>query len=367
MRYRKFGSLDFEVSVLSLGIHRSLLANSDKSIEMIRYAIDHNVNYIDLGYPFMEYEQLVALVNKALRDYREKVKIAVTLPISLMNYPSDFDYYLRRQLQLLQTNRIDFCILGEFNREILPKAYELNIFHHVDDAIKSGQIDKIGFSFHDEFRFLRDTIEAYDKWSFCQFQLSFMDADHHPGISGIKYAAQRGLAVVVTRPFKGGRLLNPPESIVKIWESSQKSRSIAEWCMRWVWNHPEISTVVVEMSDIKQVLENVALADFAEPNNLTVSELIFLDQIKNAYMKLRPINCAACYCCMPCPIGIDVPRLFELYNDAIMYGDVENSRFYYKIEGHHAEACVRCGKCIEKCLRKIPIIEWLKVAHKLLS
>jgi len=29
---------------------------------------------------------------------------------------------------------------------------------------------------------------------------------------------------------------------------------------------------------------------------------------------------------MPCPEGIDVPRIFELYNDAFIYEDVETAR-----------------------------------------
>ncbi|MEM2767477.1 MAG: aldo/keto reductase, partial [Candidatus Bathyarchaeia archaeon] len=256
MRYRKFGNLNFDVSVLSFSVRRVPLVNENESIEMIRYAVDHGVNYIDLGYPYnlTEYEQLVGLVNKALEGgYRQKIKISVTLPMSLMNTPSDLDNYIGKQLQLLKTDKIDFCVLGELNRESWLKANNINVLHWAEKAIKSGQIDKIGFSFHDDFQFLRNIIEAHDGWSFCQFEFSFMDADHHPGTGGVKYAAQNGLAVIATHPFKGGRLIrSPPESIVKIWESFPIKRSLAEWCLRWVWDHPEVSTVVVEMSEMKQ-------------------------------------------------------------------------------------------------------------------
>lgn len=370
MKYRKFDNLNFDVSVLSFGARCLPLTNEAESVEMIHYAIDHGVNYLDLGYPYnlAEYERLAALVNKALQEgYRQKIKVAITLPISLMNTSSDLDNYLGKNLQLLKTNKIDFCILGELNRETWPKVNDLNILHWAKNAIKNGHIGKLGFSFHDDFQFLRGIVEAYDGWSLCQFQYSFMDVDHHPGIGGLRYAAQNGLAVVVTHPFKEGRLIKPPEPVAKIWERFPKKRPIAEWCLRWVWDHPEVSTVVVEMGEIKQVQENVALADFAEPNSLSVQELVLINQVKDAYMKLKPINCAVCRCCMPCQAGIDVPRIFELYNDAIMYGDVETSRFYYKVEHHKPEACTECGKCVEACPRKIPIIEWLKAARKLLG
>ncbi|UCC17485.1 MAG: aldo/keto reductase, partial [Dehalococcoidales bacterium] len=57
MKYRKFGKLDWEVSVLGFGVMR-LPQNSDdmgdvdeeESIRMIRYAIDQGVNYLDSAY-----------------------------------------------------------------------------------------------------------------------------------------------------------------------------------------------------------------------------------------------------------------------------------------------------------------------------
>ncbi|MEM1565518.1 MAG: aldo/keto reductase [Candidatus Bathyarchaeia archaeon] len=371
MKYRRFGSLNFNVSVLSLGASCLPLKNEAESIEMIHYAIDHGVNYIDLGYPYnpTEYERLAVLVSKALDgEYRQKVKVAVTLPVPLMSSQFVFNNYLEKQIRLLKTDKIDFCVLGELNRESWSKVTNLDILRWIENAIKDGRIDKIGFSFHDDFQLLRNIIEAYSGWSFCQFQFSFMDAEHHPGVSGIRYAAQNGLAVIATRPFKGGKLIkNPPEHIAKIWESFPIKRSLVEWCLRWVWDHPEVSTVVVEMSEMKQVLENVALADLAEPNSFSVQELILISKVKDAYMKLKPVNCTTCRCCMPCPVGIDAPRIFELYNDAVIYGDFETSRFHYKAEQHNANACTECGKCMDACPRKIPIIKWLKEAAEKLS
>ena len=70
---------------------------------------------------------------------------------------------------------------------------------------------------------------------------------------------------------------------------------------------------------------------------------------------------------MPCHLGIDVPRIFELYNDAIMYQDAETARALYKIEGHRLEDCDRCGACAAACGRQIPIVEWLDKARDLLT
>jgi predicted aldo/keto reductase-like oxidoreductase len=345
--------------------------NEAESIKMLRYAIDHGVNYLDLGYPYdlRRQERLTRLISQALQDgYRGKIKVAASLPSSLIHSSPDFDRYLNAQLRWLQTDRIDFYLLAGLNRETWPKLQGLDVISWAEGAMGDGQIDKLGFSFHDDFQVLRGILDAYDNWTLGQFQYSYMDVDHHPGVGGLKYAADKGLAVVITEPLKGGRLTKePPESVVKVWAGASQKRTLSEWGLRWVWNHPEVSTVVSDMSTMEQAVENVALANRAKPDSLTVPEQVLISQVRDAYRKLRPIPCTTCRGCMPCPQGIDVPRIFELYNDAIMYGDIETPRAIYHIEQHNIDSCNECGACVNACGREIAILDWLKTAHQLLA
>ncbi|MGD9117272.1 MAG: 4Fe-4S dicluster domain-containing protein [Dehalococcoidia bacterium] len=89
---------------------------------------------------------------------------------------------------------------------------------------------------------------------------------------------------------------------------------------------------------------------------------MLIGRVRDAYRQLRPIPCTACRGCMPCPQGIDVPRLFELYNDAVIYGDMETARAIYRREGHNIADCTQCGVCV--CGREIPILEWLEKLSK---
>lgn len=174
--------------------------------------------------------------------------------------------------------------------------------------------------------------------------------------------------MVITEPLRGRRLTgNLPGPVAAIWSEAQTKRSLNDWGMRWVWNHPDVTTVVAQINTVDKVKENIALVEAggAEPGNLSLRELVLASRVADAYRGLRPVRCEACRCCMPCPAGIDAPRIIEHYNDAVIYGDVATPRYNYRFEGHDPGACTECGHCMQACPRRLPIVEILKDARRL--
>jgi predicted aldo/keto reductase-like oxidoreductase len=340
--------------------------NEAESVRTIRFVIDHGVNYLNLGYP---HERLTRLASRALQDgRRQRIKIAASLPSLSIDSPQDFDRYLNQQLRWLDTDKIDFCLFGGLNRGTWPKLKELDALGWAESAVNSGRIGHLGFSFHDHFHILREILDGYDNWALGQFQYSYMDADRMPGVSGLRRAAEKGLAIVAAEPLLGGRLTKePPESVARLWATAPGKSSPAERGLRWAWSHPEIATVVCDMSNMEQAAENLALADTAEPDGLTVTEEVLISRVRDAYRRLKPIPCTTCYGCMPCPRGIDIPRIFEIYNDAVMYDDIGTALSVYHNEKHHIDNCSGCGACADACGRKIAIPDLLKNIKEILN
>lgn len=337
---------------------------------MLRFAVDNGVNYLDLPYLYnaVHRENLYRFIGRVLQDgYRRKIRIASGLPAALIESSVDMERHVERQLGLLGTDTLDFFLIQGLDRQKWPALPAADIFRRAESLISDRRIGRLGFSFHDDFQTLRTIIEAYDSWTLCRFQYSFMDVDHHPGVGGLKYAAGKGLAVVVSEPLKGGRLTRGlPGPVANLWAGAP-ANTPAGWGLRWVWNHPEVSTVVSDMSGLAQVRENIALVDSAAADSLSVAEELLVNRVRDAYRNLKAIPCTACRGCMPCPLGIDAPRIFEIYNDVVMFGDKEIPRSIYRDEGHHPEICTECGLCVKACGFQVPITDWLKKAHQLLA
>jgi predicted aldo/keto reductase-like oxidoreductase len=266
--------------------------------------------------------------------------------------------------------RVDFCVFEGLNRNTWPTLREMGAVNWAERAIANKRFGNIGFAFHDDAFYLREIAEACDLWSHCALQFSFMDINHHPGVGGMKFASERGLPVIVTDPLKGrGLTQNPPAAVSELWEASERRYTPAEWGMRFVWNCPEVVSVAEDAYSAARLRDSLALADgpAAAPDNLTVNDQLTASRVRDAYRDMRPVFCTACRCCKPCPQGIDFVRVFEIYNDAVMYGDEETARLLYKTEGHRPEDCTECGLCMKTCPKKFKIPDIIRNAERLLT
>ena len=375
MQYRQFGKLDWKVSALGFGAMRLPVIDKDQAnvdepeaIWMIRYAIDHGVNYLDTAYAYHGGNS-ERIVGRALKDgYRAKMKLATKMPVRMVESADDFDRIFNEQLERLQTDKVDFYLLHGLNGRSWPQVRDMGVLRWAEDKMATGRFDYFGFSFHDDLAAFKEIVDAYD-WTMCQVQYNYMDIETQAGREGVEYAANKGLGVVVMEPLRGGKLANQSESVIKVWDSASLKRSPAEWALLWVLNQPEASLALSGMSTMEQVVENVAVTSRSAPGILTDEELALYERVKEAYQGLNPIPCTSCGYCLPCPSGVEISTIFQLYNEAMMYDDPRTGRFRYRgpgglEEGQRADQCTECDECVDACPQEIPIPEWLKKVHE---
>jgi predicted aldo/keto reductase-like oxidoreductase len=383
MKQRVLGKTGASVSILGFGCMRLPVAGPDPScidedlaVAMIRKAIDRGVNYVDTAWPyhgkgFTDPGASEPLVAKALAGgYREKVKVATKLPTWLVNNRADMNRYLDLQLKRLQTSCIDCYLAHTLNARFWASLQQADFAAFFEEARKDGRIKHVGFSFHDRFSVFQEIVEGYD-WDFAQIQYNYLDQAYQAGAEGVKLAARRGLGLVIMEPLRGGFLVNQmPDALRAHLAGVRPTWSLADWALRWLWNQPEISVVLSGMSAMEQVEENLDIACNAAP--FTAADEAAVDFVRAAFLSRIKVNCTGCGYCMPCPEGVNIPRIFTLYNDYYLTDNAKARGHIKYVYGNlalapdeMADRCQRCGQCEEKCPQQLPVGEALAEAADL--
>ena len=358
MKYRKFGNTGVEVSALGFGAMRLPVTDpsdaksidEETAIGMIRKAIDSGVNYVDTAYPYHGGMSEV-LVGKALQDgYREKTMLATKLPVWMVEKEEDFDRYLNEQLEKLQTDHVDFYLLHALDKNRWKKVEDCRLLEKMKEAKADGRIRFAGFSFHDDLETFKMIVDAWE-WDFCQIQFNYINLEHQAGMEGLKYAASKGLGVVIMEPLLGGKLATPPVQVRKVLPDT---KTPVEWALDFLWNLPEVGLMLSGMSTPQQVEENLVYADRSHVGMLSPDDIQMLAKAKNVFDTMAIVPCTKCAYCMPCPFGLDIPKTFEAYNQTAVKG-VEKARELYDTLEKKADACRKCRRCEKECPQHIEI------------
>lgn len=373
MQYRTIPKTGDSISVIGFGCMRFPEKNGkideEKSTRQIQKAVESGVNYFDTAYPYHNGTS-EAFLGKALKKtgLRPKVKIATKLPQWLVQQNSDMDRYFQQQLTRLQTEMIDYYLVHAIDGGSWERLKSLGIQEWLLKLKKEKLVQNIGFSYHGNQEDFSGIVDDMD-WDFCQIQYNILDETMQAGKAGLDYAAGKNLAVMVMEPLRGGNLAGEmPTSIQRIWDESPVKRTPAEWALRWLWNHKEVTTVLSGMTEDEHLEENTRIASLAKAGELTDEELERINRVKEQFHALLKIGCTGCGYCIPCPFGIEIPRLFHLYNAYHMF---EDKKFYKELymnhhsgimgaDPSHASLCKDCGKCEKHCPQTLEIRDLLK-------
>ena len=372
MQYRSLTKDNLQVSALGFGCMRFPTLEGGKpdekeAIRMLHYGIDHGINYLDTAVPYHDGDSEVIL-GKALKERnRDKLFVATKFPVWEPTQVSDLDAIFEKQMKRLDLDCIDFYLLHSISKTFWENVKKLKMIDWVAKKRKEGKIRYIGFSYHDDLALFKEVLDAFD-WDICQIQYNYVCEQVQAGTEGLKYAASKGVSVVIMEPLFGGVLVNPDGPLGDVWKESGKNP--VDLALRWLWDKPEVSLVLSGMSSMQHTVENVAIADRSAVNSLTNEERSIIEKARIAYEASTPVKCTKCRYCLPCPFEVDIPKNFEIYNSAkSLPGSMVLNKALYNFtpKNNRADNCTECGECEGKCPQHLPIQQHLKETHEFLK
>ena len=375
MNYRKdkYGN---DLSVLGFGCMRfpqkQGKIDMEQTEQQLLEAIRGGVNYFDTAYIYPGSEAAVGAILEK-NGLRQQVHIATKLPHYLVKKPEDLDRIFNEELKRLRTDYVDYYLMHMLtDPDAWGRMKDLGIEKWLQEKKDSGAIRQVGFSYHGNSEVFCRLVDCYD-WDFCQIQYNYMDEHTQAGRTGLNYAHEKGLPVIIMEPLRGGRLVNQlPDAAKKLMANYKEQYTPAQWAFRWLWNQPEVTVVLSGMNSMEVVRENMQTASQTQVGSLRPEDDAMLRQVVAAITANMKVGCTGCGYCMPCPKQVDIPGTFSAYNRRYTDSWYTAMKEYFmcttlRKNSAAASNCVECGKCEKHCPQGIPIRQELKNARKVLE
>lgn len=361
MQKRSFPSIGADISLLGFGGMRLPTVGGDMTKidypvaqAMVDAAIAGGVNYFDTAWPYHAGHS-ERFLGEALAKYpRESFYLADKMPPWEIESAADLERIFETQLKRCRVEYFDFYLVHCLNRDFCPRYYDFAIYDFLQKKKEAGQIRRLGFSFHDDAELFAQLI-AEHPWDFTQIQLNYLDWFDSDARALYELATQRGVPVIVMEPVRGGSLADLNAQATNILKTAAPDASIASWAIRFAASLPNVLTVLSGMTAPGHVADNLrTLTDFRP---LSDAENRTLEAAVTTMRAAGTVPCTGCRYCMDCPAGVDIPRVFGVYNYFRTHGDVDTFTNDYRTicEPQQAHHCVACGTCVPNCPQKIDI------------
>ncbi len=338
--------------------------------KMVDTFMEKGFTYFDTAYPYHNQKSEGAVKRCVVDRYdRDKFYLADKMPMWLVKEYADYGKLFEEQLERCGVEYFDFYLLHAMNKERIDEAEKIGAFRFVQEMKAAGKIKHAGFSFHDSAAVLDEVLTNHPEVEFVQLQINYYDWESENVQSRKCYevAVEHGVPVIVMEPVKGGTLANLAPQAAAVLNGLNPEASYASFAVRYAASLENVFMVLSGMSDFAQLEDNTSyMKDFVP---LTEEEQTGIAKVVEELEKLPTIPCTKCrYCVDGCPQKINIPALFQAYNNVIQFGDNAISRKSYAgaIKDHGLSSdCIECGLCEEQCPQHLEIRSLLKDVTKM--
>jgi len=380
MIYREIGKTGKKASIIGLGCEHLDGKPYGQVKSVIDAAISAGINIFDIFMPGKEVRENIANAIGSRRD-----EILIQGHICSTNAGQQYDIsrdlptvkrFFEEHLRLCG-GRIDFGMLFFIDsNDDYKNVFESGIADYALKLKEKGDIGHIGFSSHNPVSALKAVntnlpelmmfsinpafdIIPTDESIFTHLENGF-NAESFTAVEPkraelYRLCEQKNIGITVMKTLGAGKLISSEHT------PFCKPLTVAQ-CIHYALSRPAVASVLLgckSQEEIQAALKYPELSD---------EEKDYTDILKSIRGGLHG-SCVYCNHCQPCPSQIDISTVNK-YLDIVKL-DIKNIppsvRSHYQNLAHNGIECTECGNCENRCPFKVPIIENMKQAHKLLG
>ena len=341
--YRTLGRTGLKITVVSFG------AMLTPEPEVIRFAIEQGVNYIDTARKYMGGKN-EKIVGKAVTGLRDKVFIASkTLPESKTKTEIIRD--VETSLKTLGTDHIDVIQLHNLTSK--ERIFIAETREALTVLKKQGKVRFCGVTTHqNEVEVLNALVDDPDRFfDTCLVKYNFKS--DQKVTAAINRAASAGIGIIAMKTQVGGYDTTGLGTVTP-----------HQAALKWVFQNPQVTAAIPGMKDLKQLREDIAVMSLP----FTYADGRRLDRYADA---IAPFYCSFCSACEAgCSRGVEISTV----NRALMYAeggysDLSLARATYAELPRQATAaaCIDCEGCTARCRNGLDIAAKMDRARVVLT
>jgi uncharacterized protein len=354
MLYKTYGQTGKQVSVIGFGGMRFPGPQDiDANAELILYAHRKGINYFDTAPFYCE--------DRSEESFGAAIKQLAPGSFYISTKCGDADgaklrASLERSLQRLGVPRIHFfhlwCLLrpGEWDERVKGgavaaafKAKEEGLIEHVvaSSHLPGAEIGEL---------LSREPLEGVTL-GYSAINFTFRQA-------AVDAAGRLGRGVVAMNPLGGGII---PRNAARFeFLRGPGDRSVVEAALRFNISQPAVTVALVGFSNKSEVDEACAAVE-----NFTPYNAAHIEAVRSKILQSLNGLCTGCGYCLPCPAGIEIPKMMDAYNQKILSGETAKAisdrlKWHWRLSPQDAGVCTLCGTCEEHCTQHLEIRDRLK-------
>ncbi|MFC1468054.1 aldo/keto reductase [Verrucomicrobiota bacterium] len=358
MLYKEYGKTGKKVSVISAGgMRHADPENLENSTETLLRAYENGINYFDTAPTYCDdlSEKILGHATKQMKPGSFYLSTK-----SMKENGGELREQLETSLERLGVDRIDFfhiwCLLSPETWERRKKGGA------IEAALKAkeeGLIEHLAFSTHMTHAYANDVI---DEGIFDGVLLGYCPINFPLRQQVVDHAHAKGLGVITMNPLGGGII---PQNAARFdFIRGERDPDVVSAALRFNISQPGITSALVGFRNASDVDSACAALTHFEPYDDE-----HINRLKNHIEHEFAGLCTGCGYCMPCPAGIDIPRMMDAYNQKILQGTEDaianRLKWHWGMRPAEASACIECGQCEKACTQHLPIIERLEQIAKL--